>query len=153
MPSGRSTAHWCFDRLPDSGEQSWLHTHRDLWLRSGQPWHAYLDDWARREHLHSGHATIRALTARFHTRLLAQAPYFFPDLHRTSEADEKAAADSGEIRATGIRYVATKPTDAMAQHVDVPIAYHGHHPLGVLPDLRCHVHPERNARAGSPETA
>jgi len=76
---------------------------------SDQPWHTYLDAWARRERLHSGHAIIQALQARFHTRLLTQAPYFFTDLHLTSEADEQAAADSGEIQATGIRYVATKP--------------------------------------------
>jgi SAM-dependent methyltransferase len=104
-----ATARWCFGRLPGSGEQSWLHSHRDLWLRSDQPWHTCLDAWARRERLHSGHAIAQALMARFHTRVLTQAPYFFPDLHLTSETDEQAAADSGEIRATGIRYVATKP--------------------------------------------
>jgi hypothetical protein len=95
--------------LPSSGEQGWLHSHREQWLASGQPWRTYLDDWARREGLHSGHAIIQALQARFHTRLLTRAPYFFPDLHPISEADEQAAADCDEIRATGIRYVATKP--------------------------------------------
>jgi tRNA-Thr(GGU) m(6)t(6)A37 methyltransferase TsaA len=104
-----ATARWNFDRLPNSGEHDWLHSHRELWLASGQPWHTYLDDWAQREGLHSGHAIVQALQARFHTRLLTLAPYFFPDLHPVSETDEQAAADSGEIRATGIRYVATKP--------------------------------------------
>jgi tRNA-Thr(GGU) m(6)t(6)A37 methyltransferase TsaA len=104
-----ATARWCFDRLPDTAEPGWLHSHRDQWLASRQPWHTYLDAWARRERLHSGHAIIQALQARFHTRLLTQAPYFFPDLHPTSETDEQAAAGSGEIQATGIRYVATKP--------------------------------------------
>ena len=104
-----ATARWSFDRLPDSGEQGWLRSHRQLWLASGQSWQAYLDDWARREGLHSGPAIIQALQARFHTRLLTEAPYFFPDLYPISEADEQAAADSGEIQATGIRYVATRP--------------------------------------------
>jgi SAM-dependent methyltransferase len=107
-----ATARWTFDRLPDSGEQGWLHSHREQWLASGQPWHTYLGGWARREDLHSGHAIIQALQARFHTRLLTHAPYFFPDLHPISETDEQAAADFGEIRATGIRYVATKPRSA-----------------------------------------
>jgi SAM-dependent methyltransferase len=95
-----ATARWTFDRLPSSGEQGWLHSHREQWLASGQPWHTYLDDWARREGLHSGHAIIQVLQARFHTRLLTHAPYFFPDLHPISETDEQAAADSDEIRAT-----------------------------------------------------
>ena len=97
------------DRRFRPGHARALHSHRDLWLRSDQPWHTCLDAWARRERLHSGHAIAQALMARFHTRVLIQAPYFFPDLHLTSETDEQAAADSGEIRATGIRYVATKP--------------------------------------------
>ena len=104
-----ATARWSFDRLCNSSEQGWLHSHRDAWLASEQPWHTYLNDWARRERLHSGQAIVQALQARFHTRLLTQAPYFFPDLHPISETDEQAAADSGEIQATGIRYVATKP--------------------------------------------
>jgi tRNA (Thr-GGU) A37 N-methylase/SAM-dependent methyltransferase len=104
-----ATARWCFDRLPGSGEQDWLRGHREQWLASDQPWHTYLDAWARRERLHRGHAIIQALQARFHTRLLTRTPYFFPDLYPTRETDEQAAADSGEIRATGIRYVAAKP--------------------------------------------
>jgi SAM-dependent methyltransferase len=103
-----ATARWTFDRLPDSGDQGWLHRHREQWLASGQPWRSYLDDWARREGLHTGHAVIQALQVRFHTRLLTRAPYFFPDLHPSSEIDEQAAARSGDIQATCIRYVATK---------------------------------------------
>jgi SAM-dependent methyltransferase len=106
-----ATARWCFDRLPGSGEQGWLHSHRDAWHASGQPWHSYLDAWVRRERLHSGRAIVQALQARFRTRLFTRAPYFFPDL-QSSEADEKAAAEAGEIRATGIRYVATNPATA-----------------------------------------
>lgn len=42
-------------------------------------------------------------------RLLTRAPYFFPDLHPAGKTDEHAAVDSGQIQATGIRYVATRP--------------------------------------------
>jgi SAM-dependent methyltransferase len=104
-----ATARWSFDRLPDSGERGWLHSLREQRLASEQPWHSYLEDWAEREGLHSGDAISQALQARFHTRLLTHAPYFFPDLHPVSEADEQAAIDSGAIRATGIHYVATTP--------------------------------------------
>jgi hypothetical protein len=34
-------------------------------------------------------------------------PYFFSDLGGTSEGDEQAAIDAGQIRATGIRYTGT----------------------------------------------
>lgn len=43
-----ATARWCFDRLPDTGEPGWLHSHRDRWLASDQPWHTYLNDWVQR---------------------------------------------------------------------------------------------------------
>ncbi len=104
-----ATARWSFDRLPDSGEEGWLHSHRQQWRASGEPWQTYLDSWARRERLHSGRAIIDALQARFRTRHLTDTPYFFSELHHISEADEQAAVDAGRIRATGIRYVATRP--------------------------------------------
>ncbi|MFD2767459.1 class I SAM-dependent methyltransferase [Micromonospora eburnea] len=104
-----ATARWSFERLPNSGEHGWLHSHRELWLAAGQPWHTYLDAWAQREGLHSGHTIVRALQARFHTRLLTEAPYFFPELYPTSVTHEQAAAHRGEIQATGIRYVGVKP--------------------------------------------
>lgn len=107
-----ATARWCFDRLPDGGEQGWLHSHRDLWLSSGKPWQAYLDAWVGDERLHSGKEIVQALQARFSTRQLAEAPYFFSELPPTSESDEQAAADSGEIQATGIRYVAANRPSA-----------------------------------------
>ena len=104
-----ATARWSFDRLPDNGEHGWLHHHRELWLASGQPWHTYLDDWAEREGLHNGHAIVQALQARFHTRLLTEAPDLFPDLYPSSVTHERAAAHRGEIQATGIRYIGVKP--------------------------------------------
>ena len=51
---------------------------------------------------------MRGLDARFHRRLYAEGPYFFPDLADTSEAEEQAAIDAGLIRAGGIRYAATR---------------------------------------------
>jgi hypothetical protein len=102
-----TTARWCFDRLPDSDDPDWLHDHRRRWLASGEPWNGYRDAWAKQEGLHDGHTMIEALRARFRTRLLSRTPYFFPDLHATGETEEQAAADAGEIQATGIRYVAT----------------------------------------------
>jgi SAM-dependent methyltransferase len=114
-----STARWCFDRLSDADEPGWLHGHRDGWLASDQPWHAYLGAWAQREQLHSGQAITQALQRRFDTSTFTLAPYFFPDLHDTGEADELSAANCGTIQATGIRYVATKPAIAGTPAVTV----------------------------------
>jgi SAM-dependent methyltransferase len=104
-----ASARWSFERLNGSGERGWLHSHREQWQASGQPWHDYLESWAGREGLHRGDAISRALEARFHTRLLTHAPYFFPDLHPVSENEEQAAIDAGRIQATGIHYAGTKP--------------------------------------------
>jgi SAM-dependent methyltransferase len=104
-----ATARWCFDRLPDMDEPGWLRRHRDQWHASRAPWRAYLDAWAQREGLHSGQDIVHGLETRLHTRLLAHTPYFYTDLDRVTEADEQAAIDTGQIQATGIRYVATTP--------------------------------------------
>ncbi|GAA0935277.1 class I SAM-dependent methyltransferase [Virgisporangium aurantiacum] len=110
-----ATARWCFARLPATGEPGWLHDHRDRWQASGCSWPTYFDAWTRDEHLHRGDAIRDALQARFTTRYSARTPYFFPDLYPTTEADEWAAADGGEIRPTGIRYVGTAPSRAEPQ--------------------------------------
>jgi len=102
------TARWCFDRLP--AEEGWLHRHREHWQESGQPWPVYFEQWADDDHLHRGDAIVNALQSRFDTVLLTPAPYFYPDLHATTEADEQSAAESGDIQATGIRYVGTAVT-------------------------------------------
>jgi SAM-dependent methyltransferase len=98
-----ATARWCFERLPTTGEDGWLHRHRDQWRESGQPWSAYFDAWAAAERLHRGDAIVQALQDRFRTILLTDAPYFFAELEATTEDDERAAP----IQATGIHYVAT----------------------------------------------
>jgi SAM-dependent methyltransferase len=99
------TADWCFERLGPDEEAGWLHHRRDEWLASGQPWSAYVREWAKEEQLHDAHTLIRLLDARFHREHLAHGPYFFPDLARTSEEDEQAAIEAGQIRATRLDYV------------------------------------------------
>jgi len=99
-----ATARWCFDRLP-TGEPGWLNRHRDDWLASGRPWPDYLRGWAEAEQLHTGRDILAKLGGRFDTRLVADGPYFFPDLTGVTTADEQAAIDTGRIRANGIRYV------------------------------------------------
>jgi SAM-dependent methyltransferase len=105
------TARWCFARLtpPAPGaEPSWLHHHQERWTASGQPWDAYLRAWAEQEGLHPGETIVRGLDARFSRRLHARGPYYFGDLATTSEAEEQAAIDTGQIRPGGIRYAATR---------------------------------------------
>ena len=103
-----ATAHWCFARLaPPSAEAEpgWLQRRRDEWAACGQPWDGSFRAWATAEGLHTGQEIVRGLDARFDRRLCAFGPYFFPDLADTTEADEQAAIDAGQVQATGIRYV------------------------------------------------
>jgi hypothetical protein len=102
-----ATARWCFARLEPqdpASEPGWLHRRREDWVAAGQPWDACRRAWATQEGLHTGEAIIGALDARFDRRLRTHGPYFFADLLDTTEADEQAAIDAGQIRATGIRY-------------------------------------------------
>jgi SAM-dependent methyltransferase len=104
------TARWCFDRLGAMGptaEPSWLHRRRDEWAAYGRPWPSYRQAWTLREGIHSALEIVRALDDRFERRAYDTVPYFFGDLVDTTEADERAAIDSGRIRATGVRYAAT----------------------------------------------
>jgi SAM-dependent methyltransferase len=106
-----ATARWCFARLASPGpgeEPGWLHRGRERWLASGQPWDDFLRSWAAEEGLHPGEEIARGLDARFHRQLYVEGPYFFPDLADTSEGQEQAAIDAGQIRAGGIRYAATR---------------------------------------------
>jgi hypothetical protein len=48
---------------------------------------------------------LRELDARFDAEAITYGPYFFPDLTGTSEADEQAAIDGGQIQANRIEYV------------------------------------------------
>lgn len=99
-----ATAHWCFQRLGQDDE-NWLHRLRDEWTNSGQEWQRFLSGWANNDGLHRGEALLQLLDERFDRRLLACAPYFFPDLADTTDADEQAAIAAGLIRATRIDWV------------------------------------------------
>jgi SAM-dependent methyltransferase len=98
------TARWCFERLGRDVEAGWLHRRRDEWIASGQPWSVHLRDWAHRERLHPAETLHRLLDERFQREHLAHGPYFFPDLAQTSEEDEWAAIEAGQIRATRVDY-------------------------------------------------
>jgi SAM-dependent methyltransferase len=107
-----ATARWCFARLapPAPGvEPGWLHKHQDRWAASGQPWERYVRAFAAEAGLHAGEDIMRALDARFDRRLYAEGPYFFTALAGTGQAEEQAAIDAGQIRASGIRYAARRP--------------------------------------------
>jgi SAM-dependent methyltransferase len=101
------TAQWCFQRLGQGDQASWLHRRRDEWTSSGQEWQSYFREWATGEELHRGEALLRLLDERFERRLLAHGPYFFPDLANTTDADEQAAIDSGQIQAARIDWFGT----------------------------------------------
>jgi SAM-dependent methyltransferase len=105
------TARWCFARLtpPAPGEEpGWLHKHQERWVASGQPWDDYCRTWAEHEGLHPGGEIVQGLDARFTGRFHVEGPYFFADLADTSEAEEQAAIDAGQIQAGGVRYAATR---------------------------------------------
>jgi SAM-dependent methyltransferase len=106
------TARWCFARLvppAPEAEPGWLCRHQQRWAASEKSWDGYLRDWATEEGLHSGEDILQGLDARFHRRFRAEGPYFFADLAETSETEEQAAIDAGQIRPSGLRYVATRP--------------------------------------------
>jgi SAM-dependent methyltransferase len=98
------TADWCFARLP-AGEDGWLHHHRAAWAASGRPWSAYLRGWAEEHGIHAAGRLLDLLGERFRLGRPAYRPYFFADLAETAEADEQAAIDAGEIRATRLQVV------------------------------------------------
>jgi hypothetical protein len=85
-----------------------LHKHQRRWSASGQSWDGYLQDWATEEGLHPGEDILRGQQTRFTREHAADAPYVFADLADTSEAEEQAAIDAGQIQATGIRFTATR---------------------------------------------
>jgi SAM-dependent methyltransferase len=106
-----ATARWCFARLtrPAPGvEPDWLRKHQERWAASGQPWDAYCHAWATEAGLHPGEAIVRGLDTRFTRQFYAEGPQFFAELAATSEAEEQAAIEAGQIRAGGIRYAARR---------------------------------------------
>jgi SAM-dependent methyltransferase len=103
-----ATAEWCFERL-SVGESGWLHHHRDEWAASGRPWSAYLRGWAEEHGIHAAGRLLDLLGERFRLEQPAYRPYFFADLAATTEEDEQAAIDAGEIRATRVQVVGQRP--------------------------------------------
>jgi SAM-dependent methyltransferase len=104
-----ATARWCFARLgppPPGAEPGWLHKHRQRWSASGRSWEDYLRGWATEEGLHPAEQILRGLAMRFTRSRAVDAPYLFADLVETSETEEQAAIDAGQIQAIGIRYTA-----------------------------------------------
>ena len=100
-----ATAGWCFDRLPEPGEDpGWLHGQRAEWRESGLAWDDWLRSWAQAEKLHTGQDILNRLDGRFDRETLGFGPYFFADLAATSEADEQAAINAGLIQANRIQY-------------------------------------------------
>ncbi|TQS25425.1 bifunctional 2-polyprenyl-6-hydroxyphenol methylase/3-demethylubiquinol 3-O-methyltransferase UbiG [Microbispora sp. KK1-11] len=112
-----ATAEWCFARLAEAEEPGWLHRHRDRWAGSGLPWASYIEEWVSEHHpLHTGRDLLEALGDRFEARLCERGPYFFSELDGVTEADEQAAADRGDIRPNGIRWVgATRPASGRSR--------------------------------------
>lgn len=104
------TARWFFDRLgapeADDDEPGWLHRHRDEWEASDRPWDAYCQAWTQQEGLHGSQDILRELDSRFDRRVCTYGPYFFSDLADTTMADEQAAIEAKQVRATGIQYAA-----------------------------------------------
>lgn len=102
------TAEWCFERLR-AGEDGWLHRHRNGWAASGGPWSAYLRGWADEHGIHGAALLLGLLGERFRLERPVYGPYLFADLAGTTEADEQAAIDAGEIRATRVQAVGRRP--------------------------------------------
>ena len=110
-----ATAEWALARLPDasdSGKRSWLerccrgkaHAGGD----EGGQLHAgaHAAGWAGEERLHSSGRMREEIGRRFTQRSFSWWPYLYPDLDDdTSEVDELAAIEAGEINATSFCYV------------------------------------------------
>jgi len=63
---------------------------------------------ATRRHPRTPTGQLRGLETWFTREHAADAPYLFADLAGTSETQEQAAIDAGQIQAIGIRYTATR---------------------------------------------
>jgi SAM-dependent methyltransferase len=109
-----TTAEWARARIPathDSGTHSWLERCcRGRTHHGGdgvEHHHAEADaaEWANEEGLHSSGRILEEIGHRFAQRCFSWWPYLYPDLDDTSEADEPAAIEAGEINATSFCYV------------------------------------------------
>jgi SAM-dependent methyltransferase len=108
-----ATAEWARARLPDptSERHSWL----ERWCRGSahhggdEVGHLHAGDnasqWENEEGLHPSGRILEELGRRFARRSFAWWPYLYSDLDDTSETDELAAIEAGEINATSFCYV------------------------------------------------
>jgi SAM-dependent methyltransferase len=106
-----ATAEWARARLPASGRHSWL----ERWCRGsahhgdGEAEHhhaeAHTAGRANEEGLHPSGRILEEIGRHFARRSFAWWPYLYSDLDHTSEADELAAIEGGEINATSFCYV------------------------------------------------
>jgi SAM-dependent methyltransferase len=105
-----ATARWCFERLPEEvpEDDGWLHRKKSGWEESGLPWEEYLTGWLKEHGIHPAVTILKELEKRFTTEHIDRGPYYFPELANTSEADEQAAIDAGEIQPTRVLYIGKK---------------------------------------------
>ena len=108
------TADWALARLPyasASRKRSWLerccrgrahdggdeagHLHAE----------AHVTRWADEERLHDSGQMLEEIGCRSAQRSFSWWPYLYPDLDDTSEAEEVATIEAGEINATSFCYV------------------------------------------------
>lgn len=76
---------------------------------------AHAAGWAGEEGLHGSGRTREEIARRFVERSLSWWPYLHPDLDDdTSEADELAAIEAGEINATSFCYVGAVASERSA---------------------------------------
>jgi hypothetical protein len=108
-----ATAEWALPRLPDastSGKRSWLErccrgrTHDGGDEVGVLHPEAHAAGWAGEEGLHTSVQMREEIGRRFAQRSFSWWPYLYPDLDNTSEADELAAIEAGEINATSFCY-------------------------------------------------
>ena len=67
--------------------------------------------WAGEEGLHDSRRVRAELERRFAEHLFEWVPYLYPELGEgVSEAEERAAIESGTISAAGFRYVGIRRT-------------------------------------------
>jgi SAM-dependent methyltransferase len=104
-----ATARWCLQNLREvhDGEEGWLHRRFSEWRERApevSP-HEYFRSWAETERMHTSRAMLEELRANLTERHFEWSPYLYPDLDGISREDEIKAIESGEIRATGFRFV------------------------------------------------
>jgi SAM-dependent methyltransferase len=102
----KATAEWCFGHEVRDRTQpgAWLAELRGEWGESALPWEVFCRRWLERHGLHSASTIRRALDARFVTTHDSSGPYYFPDLLDADAAIERAAIDTGAIKAGCLRY-------------------------------------------------